>query len=367
MRLKPFLFCWTSAVVFWMALILFPGAAAAAGPDLVTELRRVENLSFCGEAVPLAETGIRERMEKELLLAAWDRPQVILWLKRSRRCFPVIAQVLAENDLPGDLKYIPIIESALRPHAASRKGAVGFWQFMPHTARRYGLRVDERIDERRNLAASTHAAVRYLKDLFAETGSWTLAAAAFNMGEEGVRAESMVQRTDNFYHLYLPLETQRFVFRILAAKRIMTDPEAFGFVLQEEDYYRSAATERIHVNCFDDVPLQLVAEAAQTRFKVLKDLNPEIRGHYLAAGRHQLAVPRGGAADFEPRYARLLTTFQQQQEQMVYIVKSGDNLSLIAERFDVPLAALIIWNRINLDQPIHPGDRLWIQPPAEAP
>ncbi|MBW2174132.1 MAG: lytic transglycosylase domain-containing protein, partial [Deltaproteobacteria bacterium] len=141
-------------------------------------------MEFCGEQVPLEIQEVRERLEKEVLLSAWNRPQVILWLKRVPRYFPHIEEMLEESKMPDDLKYLPVVESAFLPHARSNKKAVGFWQFMSATGRKYGLVVNRQVDERRNFFASTRAALKYLKELHSIFGSWTLAVAAYNMGED---------------------------------------------------------------------------------------------------------------------------------------------------------------------------------------
>jgi len=348
-----------------MAIFLLSAAWAQSAeqrvvPAPIAALHGITELEFCGEPVPLHEQGVRERLEKELLLSVWDRPQVILWLKRYPRYMPHIEAVLKENDLPDDFKYMAVIESALRPHAGSRKGAIGFWQFMVDTARRYGLRVDGRIDERRNLFASTRAAADYLKDLYGLTNSWTLAAAAYNMGEEGIEAEMMVQGVKDFYHLYLPLETQRFVFRILSAKLILTRPDHYGFHLDDGDAYPPLSLHRVDIECFDDVPIRVIADAAGTWFKAIKDMNPEIRGHFLVSGSHTISIPPDAREGFEARLAEGIAAYAKNQSERVYVVKEGDNLSIIAHKFQVPLPALLIWNRIDLNDPIHPGDRLII-------
>jgi membrane-bound lytic murein transglycosylase D len=331
-------------------------------PSLVSTLRAIGPVDFCGEVVPLETQEIRERLEKELLLSLWNRSQVILWLKRSSRYLPYIEKMLKQSEMPDDLKYVAIVESALRPRAQSRKGAVGFWQFVKGTGRKYGLVINEGIDERLNLFASTQAALRYLQDLYAILGSWTLAVAAYNMGEEGLIAETIEQETKDYYQLYLPYETQRYVSRILSAKLIFANREKFGFRLKEEDYYPPVEFEKVKIHCLQDVPVRIVGQAARTNFKVIKDLNPQIRGYYLLSGSHMILVPKGASAGFRPRYRQLLNKFLAAKEKRIYVVKKGDNLTSIAGKFDVPLTALIIWNRIDLKQPIQPGDRLFIYP-----
>ncbi len=262
--------------------------------------------------------------------------------------------------MPEDLKYVAVVESALRPHAGSKKGAIGFWQFTIDTGRKYGLVINARIDERRNVVASTQAAIRYFKDLHDRFGSWTLAAAAFNMGEEGLMAEILEQGTRDYYQLYLPLETQRFLFRIISTKLIFSQPEKYGFKLSEKDYYSQLSFDEVKVVCFHETPIRIIAQAAQTYFKVIKDLNPEIRGHYLAPGSHIVLIPKGASAGFQGRYKKYVEKFLAARKEQVYIVREGDNLSSIAEQFAVPLPALIIWNKLDLKRPIHPGDKLVI-------
>ncbi len=329
-------------------------------PSLISSIKPSTSLTFCDERVPMEVQEIKERFEKEVLLSLWNRPQVILWLKRSRRYLPYIEKMLKESNLPDDLKYIAIAESALRPYARSRKRAVGFWQFIRQTGRKYGLIINEHIDERQNLFASTKAAIRYLKELYKIMGSWTLSAAAYNMGEDRLKAEILEQGTDNYYRLYLYMETQRYIFRILSIKLIFSNPEKYGFYLSEEDYYPPLEFDRIHINCFKDIPIKIIARAAKTHFKVIKDMNPEIWGHYLVKGSHTILIPKGSAKNFHRRYQDHFKHWLTSKKEGIYIVKKGDCLSSIAERFNVPLTALLIWNNLDLKALIHPGDRLII-------
>ena len=353
-----------SILMLVLVVGLYPvsGFGQNAIPDLVQQVRQSAPVDFCGEKVPLEEASVRERFEKEMLLSLWDRDQAVLWLKRSTRFLPVIEAMLKDAGLPDDLKYVAVAESALRPHAGSPKGAMGFWQFLPETGRNYGLTVNARMDERRSLRASTRAAAAYFSALHAELGSWTLAAAAFNMGEEGLKAEILAQDVRDFYRLYLPLETQRYLFRILSAKLILSNPGKYGFAMQAADFYPPLMTERVELTCWDETSLTVVAKAARTDFKMIKDLNPAIRGYYLAAGSYQLHLPVGAAEGFDTRFEKFFKAWQAKQTAHVYIVSEGDNLSNIAERFGVPLPALVIWNRLDVRRPIHPGDRLVIHP-----
>jgi peptidoglycan lytic transglycosylase D len=348
-------------------LLILAGSVDAAPtrndvPPLLHTLRNMGKLDFCGEPVPLHVQEVRERLEKELLLIVGDRPQVILWIKRASRFFPHVEETLRKSGLPDDLKYLAVIESALRPHAGSHKNAIGFWQFIRPTGRKYGLRIDADSDERRNLFASTRAAAAYLKDLRELLGSWTLAAAGYNMGEEGLQSEILAQKTTDYYRLYLFSETQRYVFRAIAAKLVMENPTRYGFHFQPSDLYPPLVFERVTLDARGETAIQVVAAAARTDFKRIKDLNPELRGHYLPRGRHTIAVPKGAGKGFKKRFAALQKARRINHQQRIYVVRRGDNLTAIAERFNVPLPALYLWNKIRRNGVIHPGDRLVVRP-----
>jgi membrane-bound lytic murein transglycosylase D len=351
------------------ALAAGPGSPAEEDgyPSLLKSIQFQGPIDFCGESVPLESQEVRERLEKEMLLTLADRPQVILWLKRSHRFMPLIEKELAANGLPEDLKYVAIAESALRPHAGSTAGAIGFWQFMQTTGRKYGLSINAAIDERRSIYKSTRAAIAYLTFLHEEFQSWTLAAAAYNMGEEGLKSEMLLQEVNDYYRLYLPLETQRYIPRIISAKLILLNPEKYGFKLIEDDYYPPYEFDEIIVRCDQRTPIRLVAQAAGTYFKQIKDLNPDIRGHYLPAGSHAILLPKGSADGFKERFDKAVVGWQKDPDKHVYTVKAGDNLSSIAERFQVPLRALLVWNDLKSRHHIHPGDRLVIYKVVEAP
>lgn len=361
---SPFLVC----VIALLCSTLSPCISRAEESKSDVMLRALtpeQPVQLCGEAVPLHIPQVKERFEKEKLLSLTNRAQVVLWLKRTTRFFPYIEEMLKKNDMPDDLKYLAVAESALLMHAGSSKGAMGIWQLMPQTARRYGLIVDDNFDERRNLYLSTPAALTYLKELHDRFGSWSLAMAAYNMGEEGLAAEILEQGVTDYYTLYLPLETQRFLFRILAIKRIIEAPEQHGFALSQDDFYPPDTFTTVRVSAITDVPIRLIAEAAQTDFKTIKDLNPEIRGHYLAPGIRAIHIPENGKPGFQDRLALQIEKDNQIRSQRIYVVRQGDNLSGIAEKFQVPLVALLIWNKLSVKDTIHPGQRLVILSPAE--
>ena len=355
---------------FLLSVLLFSPIGSAADkleisrfPSLISTIRISSPLDFCGEPVPLDEPDVRERLEREMLMSMGRRYQVLLWIKRAGRYFPHIEKVLEQNGMPDDLKYIAVAESALLPHIGSAKHAIGFWQFMKPTGKSYGLRIDRAIDERRNIFASTRAATEYLKDLHEKFGSWTLAAAAYNMGPRGLQNRISAQKTRNYYHLYIPLETQRYIFRILSIKQILSDPEKYGFYLTKKDLYRAPSFDRVRVEVSDHLPVQLIAQASSTYYKKIKDFNPEIRGDSLPKGSHSILVPKGTGSQFHALLAPLAAKYESTRttSEQRYTVKKGDTLSGIAKKFGVRVSDLKRWNKkLKRKTYLHPGDTLII-------
>jgi hypothetical protein len=367
---KTIQIAFTAAVVVAVMAASAMAQPAVTGPPLdftpLIEAARVRGaLDFCGEPVPLDDPDVRERMEREMLLVLWDAPQAIMWIKRSVQSLAPIEAALRRHNLPQDLKFVAVAESALRPHAGSPKGAMGFWQFIEPTGRKYGLTIDPEKDERRNLLASTEAALAYLRELREMFGSWTLAVAAYNMGENGLRKEIAAQGSNDYYRLYLSLETQRYLFRILAAKTILSDPGRYGFHLKPEDIFPARPSERIALDIARDTPLLALARAANTSVKTIKDLNPDIRGFRLAPGQHRILVPAGSANGLIERLAQLTPPANDKGDAIVYVVREADTLSAIAERFSVSVADIVGWNRLETKKPIQPGQRLAIYAKAE--
>jgi membrane-bound lytic murein transglycosylase D len=353
---------WSAALLLAVLTAASPsaGAAAAAALDfsgLIAAARIQGPMEYCGERVPLEDPDVRERLEREMLAVRPRRPRPPPAPPRAGPPPP---------PLPQDLKYVAVAESSLRPHAGSPKGAMGYWQFIEPTGRKYGLQVDSEKDERRNLFASTQAALAYLNELRQVFGSWTLAVAAYNMGENGLRGDIRQQNTRDYYRLYLPLETQRYVFRILVAKLILENPEHYGFRLAPEDIYPPAAFDRIVLEAGRETPILAVARAAGTDVKMIKDLNPEIRGFRLAPGQHQLLIPASGAAGFHDRLIQLMARMEEERQEVVYVVKEGDTLSEIAAKHGVSVADVRSWNRLDPKKQIQPGMRLVLQVKAEA-
>lgn len=206
-----------------------------------------EKMDFAGENVPLDRWDIREQFDREVLFNYYWQNNIIYLLKLSGRYFPMIESRLKAAGIPEDFKYLCIAESNMS-NATSRVGAVGFWQFMKGTAPGYNIEVSETVDERYHAEKSTDAACAYLRDAYKKFGSWTAAAASYNCGMGGYSSHSSFQGTTNYYELQLPEETQRYIFRILAFKYILSNAQELGFATDSTTIYKPIATRAIEVN-----------------------------------------------------------------------------------------------------------------------
>jgi hypothetical protein len=237
------------------------------------------SLDFCGEPVPLDRFEIKERLDRELLVNAFWQSNATLIIKRSKRCFKIIEPILKRNGVPEDFKYLAVAESGLQ-NAISSAGAKGIWQFMASSAKRYGLEITDEVDERYDLEKATEAACEYLLKGYAQFGSWTMAAAAYNRGNNGIRRDLKKQLISDYYDMHLNSETARYVFRILAFKTIMQNPKLYGYHIKNKDYYGIIPTQNITV----DTTIGNLSEYANqmgTNYHILKTLNPWILRNQL--------------------------------------------------------------------------------------
>ena len=263
----------------------------------VFSLTLPNEMSFCGAKVPMERLDVRERLDRELLVNTYWQSNTLLAHKRANRWFPLISKVLEREGVPDDLKYIPVIESGFA-NVVSPAGAAGPWQFMKTTAVAYGLEVNDEVDERYHMERSTVAACKYLKDAYARNQDWALAAAAYNLGQGGVSKHLDRQGTERYFDLQLPEETSRYVFRVLAMKEIMRDPERYGFHLRARDLYAPYRTREVSVS--NAVPdLATFAREQGTDYRMLKLLNPWLRSNRLENRSGKTYVILLPAEDFD--------------------------------------------------------------------
>jgi hypothetical protein len=242
--------------------------------QMVTAPPLPTNPVFCGESLDMNDPEISERLDKEIIVNSFLHSATILYIKRAHRFFPIIEDILKEEGVPDDMKYLCVAESGLT-QAISPAGARGFWQFMKEAAKEHGLTVDEDIDERYDIVLSTKAACRYLKKSRDKFGSWTLAAAAYNAGNHGIYHQINSQKVDNYYDLHLNTETSRYIFRIIALKYIMLQPEHYGFFIPQQSLYKPFDYQSIWV---DEKNVDWISFALnnKTTYKSLLYHNPKI-------------------------------------------------------------------------------------------
>lgn len=236
-------------------------------------------VEFAGEKMPVTEADIRERLDRELMATVYWQSNTMMLMKRSKKYFPVIEQILAENNLPSDLKYLCVAESGLS-NATSPSGAKGFWQLMEGTAKPYGLEINAHVDERFHLEKATRAACLYFKESYTRFANWTLTAASYNRGMSGTLRDMEYQKVSSFYDLHMNDETSRYIFRIMAYKLIFENPEMYGYYLNDEDYYTSAPKVVITIDTTIN-DLSTFAISKGTNYKTLKLLNPWLRDKFL--------------------------------------------------------------------------------------
>ena len=254
-----------------------------------------EDLNFAGELVPIDDPEVLERVDREFLVNTYWQSNALLLMKRANKYFPIIEPILAKNGIPDDFKYLAVAESGLT-NAVSPAGARGLWQIMKATGREYGLEVNDNVDERYHVEKATQVACDYLKKWKSRFGTWTLTAAAYNAGPAGIRKYMGIQKADNYYDLLLGEETGRYVFRIMAIKEIVSNPEKYGFRLEKDDLYEAVPSFSVEV----DTAVASWADFAQEyeiSYKVLKRHNPWLREPHLnnsSGKKYVVEIPNKG-------------------------------------------------------------------------
>jgi len=270
--------------------------ASSAAPEITnSEEPTVKSLNFCGEKVPMHLADVQERYDRELTINRNLHASTELVIKRANRMFPVIEPILRKYGVPDDFKYLAVIESRLE-NAVSPAGARGVWQFMPATAKEYGMEVNDIIDERYHLEKATEAACKYLLDAKKRFGSWTMAAASYNGGMAGMTRQMNRQKGTDYYDLLFVEETSRYVFRILALKEIMENSEKYGYTIPQNELYKPIKTKKIEVsNSIEDLADWSIEQGIN--YKILKVHNPWLRDISLknnSGKTYQIEIPTEG-------------------------------------------------------------------------
>lgn len=252
------------------------------------------NAEFAGEPVPLHLPDVRERLDKELQINSYFHSNTIFLIKRAHRWLPQMEKILKANNIPADFKYLPLIESNLL-NVVSPAEAVGYWQILKSSGKEFGLEITNQVDERYDPLKATGAACKYLNKAYKRFGNWTLVAAAYNRGINGLERAIENQKEKSYYDLFLNDETSRYVFRIIAIKEIIQNPGKYGFKVKPKHVYPEESLKYIEVT--ETIPdLVSFAKTHNTNYKFIKRYNPWLREDMLTVKkgkRYKIAIPAG--------------------------------------------------------------------------
>jgi membrane-bound lytic murein transglycosylase D len=257
-------------------------------------------VTFAEERMPLDNFDTRESLEREILTSAYRHSSTILIIMRSHRYLPIIEKILKKNNIPDDFKYLVAAESEYS-NMVSPAGATGFWQIMPETGREEGMEINTVVDERYDVEKSTQFACEYFQKSFEKYGNWTLAAASYNGGRGAIDEQIDIQHQNNYYDLLLSEETARYIFRAVAYKLVITDPENYGFKIAKEDLFPELKFYAVKVDTAI-TDFSVFAEKFGTNYKMLKLLNPWLRKPYLTPKSNKqylIKIPSDGMRNIE--------------------------------------------------------------------
>lgn len=238
-----------------------------------------DKLTFAGEVVPLDNYDVRESLMREMLSVIYMHSNTARMLTLTSRYLPMIEPVLKKNGVPDDMKYLCIAESYLNQNAVSGAKAGGLWQIMPSTAKEFGLEVGETVDERFDIEKGTRVAAEYLKKEYEKFGSWSLATAAYNLGSAGVARRKTIQGVDNYFDMFLPEQTLRYVYRIIAFKLIVENPGKYGYIIKQSEMSKPLTDFRMEKISDKEIDWSAFARGHGTTYKLIREINPWIRDY----------------------------------------------------------------------------------------
>ena len=284
-----------------VVVIVFFSSAVDKEPEEVIVVKGTEYRSpfmpdsvfFAGEKLPIGRFDVEESLDRELLSNAYFHSQTMRYIKLAPRYFSIIEPILKEKGVPDDFKYLAVAESGFNTRAVSPAGAVGFWQFLKGTAQDYGLVINSEVDERYHVEKATYAACDYFLNNYQKYGSWTMVAATFNAGPTGMARQILRQKNESYFDLLLNDETARYVFRIVALKLIMENPELYNFYISNDEKYPVIPTRDVEITGAVDDFADFAKEQG-INYKLLKDFNPWLRETYLknpGAKKYIIKIP----------------------------------------------------------------------------
>lgn len=266
--------------------VTFEQVGAPDGPLTAISYDLPEQISFAGEPVPMDRSDLREQLDKELQINIYFHSNTIFLIKRANQWLPQFEAILKKYDIPEDFKYLPLIESGLL-NVVSPANAVGYWQIIKSAGKENGLEISNEVDERYDPIKSTEAACKYIRKAYERFGNWTLVAASYNRGMSGLDRAIQKQKVNSYYELFLNEETARYVFRILAIKQIIENPQLYGFKIDQRHLYQR---DSVHFVTVDNSIPDLVDFAIEqgTTYKLLKRYNPWLRDDKLTVRKNEV-------------------------------------------------------------------------------
>jgi membrane-bound lytic murein transglycosylase D len=260
-----------------------------------------DNLTLCDKKIPIFKDDVRERFEREFFQLLENKGLLTIVIKRYFKYLNFINEETKRMAVPSDLIYLVITESYLNPRAVSKASAAGLWQFIKETGKREGLFVSDHLDERYNVKKATRSALSHLKGLHGEFGDWLIAMAAYNAGAGRLREVIENQETRDFFEMYLPEETERYVMRVAAIKEIILNRERYGLSVDEKDLYKPVAVSEVTLETAREVHISTFAKCMDVPYRVFRENNLHLRRYRLPKGTYQINVPSEKQATFLKR------------------------------------------------------------------
>lgn len=248
-------------------------------------------LMLCDKKIPISREDVRERLERELFQMLENKGLLTIIVKRYYKYLPMINEELHKMSLPSDLVFLAVTESYLNPRSVSSASAAGMWQFIKETGKKEGLYINDSIDERFNMKKSTRAALTHLKRLNGIFNDWLLAMAAYNAGAGRLREAIENQNSKDFLDLYLPDETERYVFRVMAMKEIISNKERYGVSINDKELYRPVMLAEITLETEKEFHSNVLAKAMEISYRTFRTYNLHIRRYRLPKGAYRINVP----------------------------------------------------------------------------
>lgn len=334
------------------------------------------NLQFCGEKIPVNDYALKDNLEEEFFSNRYWKSGAGFLFSKAQKWFPYIEPILKREGVPDDFKYVAVIESHLS-NATSPMGAVGFWQLVTPTARHYGLIVNEQVDERLDIEKSTMVACRLIKDAYNLFHNWTLAAASYNLGIGGIQNAMAKQKSDNYYDLLLNKETGSFIYRILAYKTLLSNPEHFGIKRKSFSYFPKIPVKIVKVDS-SITNLGAFARHIRSNAVTIRMFNPWLLGNRLENPEkhsYEIKIPKNDKGDYSGYYSDLANDEAGRTDSLpawaaadstasvqifTHIVNADQTLKEIAEFYRVSESDILQWNDLK-DAIVKPGQKLIIK------